>query len=152
MIEHIKGDVLTSKADVVLHQVNCKGVMGAGLALQIKKKYPHVFSEYFHLCSHTPTDSTSLLGKVLFVPISSSQSIANLFAQDTFASYGVSICCLTQYEKLRECLREVNNVYKGKTVALPYKLGCGLAGGDWNKVKKIIEEELTDCKVEIWEK
>ena len=150
MIKYFKGDVLTSDADVILHQVNCKGVMGAGLALQIKKKYPKVFSDYCLLCSHA-SPSSSLLGSVLFVPVRTDQSIGNLFAQDGFASYGIGLYCLTQYDKLRECMKIINERYKGKTVALPHKLGCGLAGGNWDIVLEIIKEELKDCNVEIWD-
>jgi O-acetyl-ADP-ribose deacetylase (regulator of RNase III) len=37
-ISIIEGDLLDQKADVITHQVNCLGVMGAGVALQIKNK------------------------------------------------------------------------------------------------------------------
>lgn len=50
MIIYKDGDILTSTADVICHQVNCKGVMGAGLAKQIKQKYPAVFKLYKKRC------------------------------------------------------------------------------------------------------
>jgi len=37
------GDVLKAETKVIAHQVNCKGVMGAGLAKQVKSKFPIVF-------------------------------------------------------------------------------------------------------------
>lgn len=36
------------------------------------------------------------------------------------------------------------------TIALPYKIGCGRGGADWEVVYKIIEEELSSFKVELW--
>ena len=36
------------------------------------------------------------------------------------------------------------------SVALPYKIGCGRGGADWEVVYKIIEEELKDYDVELW--
>ncbi|WP_411668007.1 hypothetical protein [Bacillus subtilis] len=39
MIKIIQGDLLEAKENIIAHQVNCKGVMGSGIALQIKKKY-----------------------------------------------------------------------------------------------------------------
>lgn len=42
MIKHIKGDIFQSSADVILHQVNCQGVMGSGVAKQVREKYPDV--------------------------------------------------------------------------------------------------------------
>ena len=148
MIKYTIGNVLHSDADVILHQVNCKGKMGAGLALQIKNKYPFVYKQYSFFCSQAE-DSSSLLGQVLFIPINNRQCIANLFAQDGYASYGFTTHRMTEYSKLRMCLETVNKKYKGRKVALPYLLGCGLAGGDWNIVEKIIKEELKDCDVEI---
>ena len=32
--------------DILCHQVNCQGVMGAGLAKQIRSKYPEVYEQY----------------------------------------------------------------------------------------------------------
>ena len=37
-----------------------------------------------------------------------------------------------------------------KKVGFPYKIGCGLAGGDWDTIIRIIEEELGDLEVEIY--
>lgn len=150
MVEYLKGDVLTSNADVILHQVNCKGKMGAGLALQIKNKYPFVYKQYAALCA-SAARSSDLLGEVLTVPVSDVQSIGNLFAQDGYAFYGYAGRCMTDYDALRKCLKTIGREYKGKTVALPYLLGCGLAGGDWNIVKEIVEEELKECCVQIYE-
>lgn len=38
MIYEIKGDLLKAEETFIAHQVNCKGVMGAGVAKQIKNK------------------------------------------------------------------------------------------------------------------
>lgn len=149
MIKYFTGDVLNSDADVILQQVNCKGKMGAGLALQVRNKYPFVYKQYTAFCSKAE-NSSSLLGQVLIVPVSDEQSIANLFAQDGYAAYGFTTTCHTDYKALRKCLKIINRKYKKKRVALPYLLGCGLAGGDWTIVKEIIEEELRDCEVEIY--
>lgn len=53
MIKIVKGDILQASEDIIGHQVNCQGVMGAGLAKQIRNKYPHVYDEYRKLCSST---------------------------------------------------------------------------------------------------
>jgi hypothetical protein len=57
----------------------------------------------------------------------------------------------TNYDALRECLYKLRKVGENlhwsdylpqDLIYLPYGIGCGLAGGDWNIVSKIIEEEL----------
>ena len=52
------------------------------------------------------------------------------------------------YEAITLCMRKMNQVFKGKHIGLPL-IGCGLAGGDWNRIQKIIQEELKDCDVTI---
>ncbi|WP_223260709.1 hypothetical protein [Bacillus sp. LNXM65] len=42
MIKTVDGNILEASEDIICHQVNCKGVMGAGLAKQIKSKYPNI--------------------------------------------------------------------------------------------------------------
>ena len=51
MIRVIDGDLFTTDARFIVHQVNCKGVMGSGVAKQVRNKYPHVFVEYKKACS-----------------------------------------------------------------------------------------------------
>jgi O-acetyl-ADP-ribose deacetylase (regulator of RNase III) len=52
------------------------------------------------------------------------------------------------YDALRLCMRKINHKFKGRHVGLP-KIGCGLAGGSWEIIKVIIQEELKDCKVTV---
>lgn len=40
MIKHVKADIFTTDCDIIVHQVNCYGVMGAGIAKQVKERYP----------------------------------------------------------------------------------------------------------------
>lgn len=161
-MKYVKGDVFESGADAILHQVNCQGVMGGGIAKQVKDKYPRVFESYKFIC-----DSDKILrlwkygneydGKSLLLGNAQichtyggkgdAPLIVNLFAQFDFG-YGE---CHTDYDALRKCLEDVNYKLAGKKIAIPYKMSCGLAGGDWNIVSKMIEETLTDCDVTIYE-
>ena len=146
MIKYIIGDLLESNADVILHQVNCKGVMGGGVARQIRNKYPKVYEEYKSLCATYTNRSEILLGRVESVVVNERQIVVNLFAQNDFGTDKRQ----TDYEALRQCLKKVNSIYRGNKVALPFKIGCGLGGGDWFEVLSIIEEELCDCDVLIY--
>jgi O-acetyl-ADP-ribose deacetylase (regulator of RNase III) len=49
-IHYLKGNIFDSKAQVIVNTVNCKGVMGKGLALAFKHKYPDMFSAYERDC------------------------------------------------------------------------------------------------------
>ena len=49
-IQYQKGDIFDSKAQVIVNTVNCKGVMGKGLALSFKQRYPAMFTTYQQEC------------------------------------------------------------------------------------------------------
>ena len=50
------------------------------------------------------------------------------------------------YDALRSSLREMKNQFSGLLFGLP-KIGAGLAGGDWDVIEAIIEEELEGERV-----
>jgi O-acetyl-ADP-ribose deacetylase (regulator of RNase III) len=52
------------------------------------------------------------------------------------------------YEALTLCMRKMNSKFKGRRIGLP-KIGAGLAGGDWDRIKRIIQDEFTDCDVTV---
>lgn len=50
MINRVEGDLLSADTDALVNTVNCVGIMGKGLALQFKRRYPQVFKEYDQAC------------------------------------------------------------------------------------------------------
>lgn len=150
IVKEFVGDILQSNEEIIIHQVNCKGVMGGGIALQIRNKYPEVYADYHELClsynSSPYKRSSDLLGNIQVCKCSGGRTIINLFAQDGFGR----MKCQTDYEALNKCLTKVGAEFIGKTIAIPYKMSCGLAGGDWSVVKKMIEDILIDCEVHIY--
>jgi O-acetyl-ADP-ribose deacetylase (regulator of RNase III) len=50
MIEFVTGNILAADVEAVVNPANAHGVMGAGLALQFKNKYPRMFAEYKRRC------------------------------------------------------------------------------------------------------
>jgi len=51
MIKFVKGDFFDYEADIRINTVNCVGVMGAGVALLFKNKFPDMFKDYSNACS-----------------------------------------------------------------------------------------------------
>jgi O-acetyl-ADP-ribose deacetylase (regulator of RNase III) len=153
MIKHIKCDIFKSGADVICHQVNCQGVMGSGIAKQVKEKYPWVYGTYRDFVFDKygqKKNSIALLGRSLKVFINETTVIENLFGQDT---YGRESKIYTDYSALETALRIVKLRSAGKTIAIPYLIGCARGGGDWNIVYKMIEDIFgdSDCDVLICE-
>ena len=80
-IKHITGNVLDSDAPIIAHQVNCQGVMGAGVAKCIREKYPDIMTDYVRWCQNY--DENYLLGLIQLYRINENEDkfIANCFAQ-----------------------------------------------------------------------
>lgn len=51
MIRRIQGDLFKSKCQVIVNPVNCVGVMGKGLALEFKNRFPEMYEDYAHQCA-----------------------------------------------------------------------------------------------------
>lgn len=146
MIKHIKCDIFESGADIICHQVNCQGVMGSGVAKQVRERYPEVYAKYKNACDEYSTDRSAILGKVQLIDIGD-KYLANLFAQEY---YGYDGKCYTDYEALKKCLKTVSSCLDwGQTVAFPYLMGCHRGGGSWDIVYKMIEEVFTDKDCDV---
>lgn len=141
MIKVVYGDLMQATEDIIVHQVNCKGVMGSGVAKQIKANFPEVFNEYRgHAQSH---DSVELLGTAQFVfSPSKNKIVANVFGQDSFGASRrrtFESALIWGLIKVKE-FAEDNNM----SVAMPYNIGCALGGGDWNTVYEGIQAVFSD--------
>ncbi|PSB00137.1 Appr-1-p processing protein [Bacillus halotolerans] len=155
MIKIEKGNILDATEDIIVQQVNCKGVMGAGLAKAILNKYPNVKKEYqsfrnFNL-NKGLTDK-DLLGLVNYVRVSDGKVIANVFGQINIKKNHFDKTVYTKTEALTRGLKEVKELSKqlNKSVAIPYGIGCGLAGGDWNIISELIDSIFSDYNVAIY--
>ncbi len=144
----VHGDLLEANADAICQQVNCRNVMGAGLAREICARWPDVKELYHEYCDECG-DPYALLGSVHVVRKHGNMpfDVVNVFGQ---LNYGRQSVCYTSYNALEAAFLEINSLYRRKTVAFPYKFGCGLAGGDWTLVQELIQDCLTDCEVMIY--
>lgn len=165
IIKTISGSLFDSNAQIICHQCNCIGVMGSGVAAEVKKRYPNVYSEYRAAYKEKRLN----LGEVIFSETENAkhQIIANMCGQ-----YNVGYSKkLTDYPAVQECLHKVvkyifgNSVNEQKlymyaqicgkdriTIAFPYGMGSVRGGGDWNTVYSLIEDTFRNVNVdiEIW--
>lgn len=123
----IHGDITKVTEGMVAHGVNCKGYMGAGVALAIRKTWPNAYKKYLTI---TPDDN--LAGTCQLVDVTDMITVAN---------------CFTQIDLGNEPGRKyasVENVRSSLTAALTaceaygiksfhtVKVGCERGGLDWN--------------------
>lgn len=133
MIKEVIGNLLETEADVICHQVNCKGVMGAGIAKQIADTIltDKELLRYQDACR---TLGSKLLGCVMYLGEGDHPKIANVFGQDDYKNGERQ----TNYAALRCGLNFVADNFPDAKIAIPGLIGCGLAGGDWEIVKNEI--------------
>lgn len=153
MIKHIEGNILDSPEDqIIIQQVNCANAMGKGVAKAIYEKYPFVKEQYHQCCNgtflskHGPKKKPEeLLGDVFMARAEGYQRrVLNIFGQLSFWKYGSKKTCLTDYKAFQKALDEIATYFAGchVTFAVPYGIGCGLAGGDWAVVSNMIDSTL----------
>ena len=130
----VNGNILHIRKGYIFHQVNCQGVMGAGLALQIKNAFPNVFKHYQNLIRK---EGVNVLGRTQAVKVGKQLSIINIFGQLGFGKdkrYTDYVALESAFSSLDVSIREREDIY------FPYGFGCGLAGGDWGIVSSLIME------------
>lgn len=148
MLREIKGDMLEQKKGILCHQTNYDGVMGGGIAYAIWDKlltYQHK-KNYVNFCRDNGKDS---LGYVQFLFLKTDLIIANCFSQNGFNEPDAS-GSITNYEAMRGCFIKVRDFSLQKKLPLvfiPYGMGCGIAGGDWGRVRRIIEDVFGESDV-----
>lgn len=147
MIKYVKGDLLNAEQNIIVHQVNCRGVMGSGVAKAIRDKYPEAYRRYLQMyrASLDSKFSDPLLGQAQLITIDD-KTIVNLFGQDNYLPRGTT---QTSYDALVIGFNEIKSSTK-EDLAMP-KIGCGLGGGDWKIVSAIIESVFDDRDVYIYE-
>lgn len=149
MIE-VNGNLLDyakmSQFDAIVHGCNCFCTMGAGIALQIKEQFPEAYQ----------ADLRTNKGDILKLGSYSGCKarhydfmIINGYTQYHYGKNHMDgVDKPVDYEAITLVMRKINYNFKGKTIAMP-KIGAGLAGGDWDRIKQIIETEMKDCNVVI---
>ena len=138
-IEFRKGDLFTSGADALVNTVNCEGIMGGGIALAFKKKYPEYYNEYKNKCKHKEEKVGFCRLYPMVDGLPKDGGIINFPTKDKV--YNPSL--ISYIESGLKSLSYMLGYWKIKSVAVP-ALGCGLGGLDWEGVKPLIEKELSD--------
>jgi O-acetyl-ADP-ribose deacetylase (regulator of RNase III) len=147
----IEKDILTVDVGLIIHQCNCRGAFGKGLALSIKNKFPVVHKRYLEICQDhiNSGEDVQLLGNFQIVPVKDNPPlrVVNAFTQYDYGSDGR---CYTNYKAILEVFRKLKIVNtKNLPAYIPFGYGSGLGGGDWNVVMSTIESvypEIIVCK------
>ena len=154
MIYKKVGDLLSSKEiTVVLHQANIFHTFGAGIARAIREKFPEAYAADLETVDGDSAKLGTLsIGKIKDKKGSSIEFIVNMYSQTGLGGQDRQ----TSYDYMEVAMRDLRarlekRVRDGKQTKLgiPYKLGSGLANGDFRIVNSIIESVFSDANFDV---
>ncbi len=145
-----KGNLITASELVIVHGCNNRGVMGSGVARDIRRIFPEAYQLYKNYFKDCGLD----MGEVIWV-YEIQKWIGHCITQDGYGKDGKKY---VSYDAIRRCMRNINHSGHLKVahdntllnVAMPL-IGAGLGGGDWNIISKIIEEESLQFQPIVYE-
>jgi O-acetyl-ADP-ribose deacetylase (regulator of RNase III) len=149
--QEIDGDLIAlakeGKFDVIAHGCNCHSTMGAGIAPQMAR----AFGCDRFIMERIGSD-VNKLGNIDYQIINVNENeliVVNAYTQFNYGrNHADGDAKPLSYEALTLCMKKINVLFAGKHIGLP-KIGAGLAGGDWERIKFIIQRELQDCQVTV---
>ena len=148
MIHYKSANLLESEAEALVNTVNTVGVMGKGIALQFKQRFPNNFKLYSNACKANEirvgslfvTEENSLMGGRKIIINFPTKTDWRKPSEYSYIESG-----------LIDLVRIINerNI---KSVAIP-PLGAGNGGLDWKRVKALMEKHLSnsDCDISIYQ-
>lgn len=140
-VTHRHGDLFSADAPALAQGVNCRGVMGAGIAVQFRKRYPTMFQAYVGLCGSgdlKPGDVFPWLdertGRWVYNLATQAKPGRDARLDAVDAAVGRMVAHATAHDV--------------PAVALP-EIGCGIGGLDWDDVNLIVTRHATTSGVQI---
>jgi len=141
-------NIFLSGAQVIINPVNCVGVMGKGLALQFKNRYPALFTAYNIDCNHNRyTPGCCVLSRM-----DNGQWIANIATKNHWRDSSKKEWVIQGIRNLLSEMADKSGFHKDDaftSVAIP-RIGCGLGNLDWDKMRPLIIQELKGCHYDVW--
>lgn len=152
-IQFLNGNIFDSTAQLLVNPVNCVGVMGKGLALQFKQKYPDHFSDYVSQCQNGEIQLGSVYGWVDHYTYSADGASVRTVVNFPTKRHWKDRSKLEDIVNGLRALKEFILLNHAKSAAIP-ALGCGNGGLEWLVVKEVIQSELQDLvgvSIEVYE-
>jgi len=140
MFKPFVGDLFQARAQTLVNTVNCVGVMGKGLALEFKKRFPANFEDYAKRCEHKHVR----LGEPYLFRDPSRRLIVNFPTKDHWRSPAK----LSDIERGLEYFTRHFAGWGIESIAFP-ALGCGNGGLEWSKVGPLMYGKLHQLPIEI---
>jgi O-acetyl-ADP-ribose deacetylase (regulator of RNase III) len=140
VIEVQKGDLFESDAQTLVNAVNCVGVMGKGIALEFRNRFPDMFADYLARCKAGQVRlGEPYVFRGLFLPW-----ILNFPTKDNWRSASKLSDIVSGLRYLAWHCKE----WGIESLAVP-ALGCGAGGLEWEVVGPVLYRELKALDLDV---
>lgn len=158
-MEIIEKDITIVEFGIIVHQVNCHGVMGSGVAKALRDKWPEIYRSYRedyeeYIYGGDKYNGNNLLGSINVCKIKENLYVVNLFGQQDYRQNHQLSKRFTSYGAWEKALPKLRNYIDDNelpdNVYFPYNIGCDRGGGDWRIISAMIEEYFPNaiiCKL-----
>lgn len=140
MLNILVGDLFASRAQTLVNAVNCVGVMGKGLALEFKKRFPQMFDDYVERCQRKQVR----LGEPYVFRNQAGTIVVNF---PTKGHWRLSSRLIDIELGLDYFVAHYAD-WGVSSVAFP-ALGCGNGGLDWAGVEPVMYGKLRDLPIPV---
>ncbi len=134
------GDLFTSPAQTLVNTVNCVGVMGKGVALEFKKRFPEMYTDYVVRCERKQVK----LGEPYLYRDLAGATVVNFPTKDHWRSPSR----LADIERGLDYFIAHYSEWGIESAAFP-PLGCGNGGLEWSEVGPVIYGKLHKLPISI---
>jgi O-acetyl-ADP-ribose deacetylase (regulator of RNase III) len=162
-MEIIKGDLIelavSGKAGIIVHGCNCFHAMGSGIAGALAARFPEI---------PRIDRQTTAKGDPSKLGLYSEVTVTNEFYDDGKRGAGISVStrdlpnsfrCINLYTQFTPgpdfiesvfvyAIKKLNKDFAGQTLWFP-KIGCGIGGGNWERVESLMLKHLPDVDVKV---
>ena len=125
----------------ILHQTNCQNAFGSGFAGYLNRVFPTAKVRYHQFISqmreHGFGDDINLLGQAVEA-VGDGFTVVHCFGQRYYGNSRRTGRCYTNYNAVEQSLATFRRRHPNDVAICPVNMGCGLAGGDWERYSAIL--------------
>lgn len=150
MIHTIQGDIFNAKTEAIVNPVNCVGVMGKGLALAFKQRYPDNYAAYRKACQTHELQ----IGRIFTYRLKGDgEGKLHYIINFPTKNHWRDASKVSYIEQGLDALARTIEEIPIHSIAIP-PLGCGLGGLSWDIVRPLVIKRLEslDCVIYLYDK
>jgi O-acetyl-ADP-ribose deacetylase (regulator of RNase III) len=139
-IHYVAGDLFGNefRARALAHGCNCRGSMGAGIAVGFRERYPRMYAEYRRRCKATPREFN--VGDAFLWTAEGEPWVFNLGTQE---DYWRARATYAGVEAALQAMRAQAEAEGIPSIAMP-RIGTSYGGLSWRKLRPLVEQVFAD--------